>query len=153
MAEDHERNMLLALEQARKAGEAGNRAVGAVIVRDGEIVGLGANCRDSATDPTGHAETTALRDAAAKIGSLDYSGCTLYTTLEPCPMCAGAIVANDIATVVVGGMHTAENRRWGGYTVHKVIEMVGQGNEIITGVLADECNAVLHEWDVKQGRA
>lgn len=145
--------MRMAIEEAAKAGESGNRAVGAVIVRAGEVVARGGNCRESAVDPLGHAETSALRTMAAATGGLDFSGCTLYTTLEPCPMCAGAIAINNVPAIVVGVMHASGERRWGDYTVDKVIAMVGQGNTVESGVLADECNAVLHEWDVKQGRA
>ena len=150
---DDEKYMRIALDEARKAGDAGNRAVGAVIVRGDQIVGIGGNRRESDADPVGHAETTAMRDAVAKSGSLDFSGCTLYTTLEPCPMCCGAIAVNNIARVVVGAMHTPGNKRWGDYTVDKVTEMIGLGTEIVTPVLADECNAVLHDYDVKLGRA
>lgn len=150
---DHEKFMRIAIEEARKSGAAGNRAIGAVIVRSDEIVGIGGNQRESANDPLGHAETSALRDAAAKSGSLDFSGCTLYSTLEPCPMCCGAIAVNGIKLVVVGAMHHAGNRRWGGYTVEKVTAIIGIGTEIITPMLEDECNAVLSEYDTKLGRA
>jgi tRNA(adenine34) deaminase len=149
---DHEKFMRIAVEEARKAGAAGNRAVGAVIARGDEMVGIGGNQRESATDPLGHAETSAMRDAAAKSGSLDFAGCTLYTTLEPCPMCCGAIAVNGIELVVVGAMHTEGNRRWGEYTVRKVTAMIGQGTEIIDGVLQDDCDAVLREYDAQQGR-
>lgn len=149
---DHERWMKIALEQARIAGEAGNRAVGAVIVRDDQIVALGGNRRESGVDPLGHAETTAILDRVAKSGDLDFTGCTLYTTLEPCPMCCGAIAVNNIQTIVVGAMHTQGNRRWGDYTVNKVTEMIGQGAEIIEGILEDDCNATLKEFDAKLGR-
>ena len=154
MARDHEHYMRLALDEARKAGAAGNRAVGAVIVREDVVVGRGGNCRDSATDPTGHAETAALRDAAARAGSMDFSACTLYTTLEPCPMCCGAIIINNLPTVVIGAMHSGEAiGRMGDYTVHKLVAMMGKGNRIVTGVLTDECDAVLQEWEAKHGRA
>ena len=149
---DHEKYMRIAIDEARKSGAAGNRAVGAVIVRGDEIVGIGGNRRESAVDPLGHAETTALRDAVAKSGTLDFSGCILYSTLEPCPMCCGAIAVNGIELVVVGAMHNEGNRRWGDYTVEKVMAMVGVGTEIITPMLQDECNAVLEEYDVKLGR-
>ena len=149
---DHKHWMGIALQQARIAGQAGNRAVGAVIVYNDQVVALGGNRRESDIDPLGHAETTAMLDRVATSGNLDFSGCTLYTTLEPCPMCCGAIAVNGIEIVVVGAMHTAANRRWGGYTVRKVTEMIGQGTQIVDGVLADECNAVLAEWDAKQGR-
>lgn len=149
---DHTHWMGIALQQARIAGEAGNRAVGAVIVCNDQVVAHGGNRRESDIDPLGHAETTAMLDRVATSGNLDFSGCTLYTTLEPCPMCCGAIAVNGIEIVVVGAMHTAANRRWGDYTVRKVTEMIGQGTQIVDGVLADECNAVLAEWDAKQGR-
>ena len=149
---DHEKFMRRAVDEAHKAGAAGNRAIGSVITRGDEIVGIGANQRDSATDPLGHPEMCAIRNAVAKSGSLDFAGCTLYTTLEPCPMCCGAIAVNSIELVVVGAMHTDENRRWGEYTVRGVTTMIGQGTEIIDGVLQDDCEAALREWDARQGR-
>ena len=153
MAPEHEHYMRLALQEARKAGEAGNRAFGAVIVRGDAVVGQGGNCRESAMDPTGHAETTAIRDAVARLGSMDFSGCTIYATSEPCPMCCGAIAIYNIPTIVVGAMQTGVDRRYGDYTADKLIEMVGRGNQVIAGVLADDCHRALQAWDVKQGRA
>ena len=153
MPEQADEFMRLALEEANRAGEGGNRAVGAVIVREGIVLGRGGNRRERATDPTGHAEMAAIRDAVENTGSLDFSGCTLYTTLEPCPMCAGAIAINSIPAVVVGGLHEAEDRHWGAYTAQKLFQMVGKGTTIETGVLAAECGALLRAWDVKQGRA
>ncbi len=150
---NHDKWMRIAIDQARQSGAAGNRAVGAVILRGDEIVGIGGNQRESSIDPLGHAETTALRDAAAKTGMLDFSDCTLYTTLEPCPMCCGAIAVNNIARVVVGAMQNKSSRRWGDYSVQKVTDMIGVGTEIISPVLEEECNTVLHEYDVKLGRA
>ena len=152
MADDHESFMRIALEEARKAGEAGNRAVGAVVVRNGAVIGQGGNQRESAVDPAGHAEVTALRDAARRTGSLDFRGCTLYTTLEPCPMCCGAVVANNVPALVVGVMHAPGERRWGGYTVQQMLDIVGQGTAVDSGVLGAECAALLREWDAKQGR-
>ena len=153
MADDRERFMRLALEEARAAGEAGNRAIGAVVVRGDAVVGRGGNQRESATDPAGHAEIVALRDTARRSGSLDFSGCTLYTTLEPCPMCCGAMVANRVPAVVVGVMHAPAERRWGDYSVQQLLATVGQGTAVDMGVLEAECATLLHEWDVKQGRA
>ena len=153
MPRDHEHYMRLAIEEAIKTGKAGNRAVGSVIVRDDRVVGQGSNCVVTAVDPTGHAETVALRDAAAKSGSLDFSDCTIYTTLEPCPMCCGAIAINGIPTIVIGAMHRAAERRWGDYTAAQLIELVDKGNEIITGVLAEECDNVLYEWQAKNAKA
>jgi tRNA(adenine34) deaminase len=150
---DHLRWMNLALDEARKAGEAGNRAIGSVVVRDGSVVGRGGNCRESAVDPTGHAEIMALRDAGKALGQYDLTGCTLYTTFEPCPMCCGAVIANDVSAVVVGGRHGPEDRRWGDYTVEKLLAMTGRDQKVslTTGILAAECAAVLREWDERRG--
>ena len=155
MQQDHERFMRLALDEARKAGEVGNRAIGAVLVRDGAVVGRGGNCRESAVDPTGHAEIMALRDAGRTLGQYDLTGCTLYTTFEPCPMCCGAVIANDVSVVVVGGRHGPQDRRWGDYTVEKLLAMTGWDRKVglTTGILAEECVAVLREWDERRAAA
>jgi tRNA(adenine34) deaminase len=94
--------MRAALELAREAELAGEVPVGAVVVRTGEIVGRGFNHPISAHDPTAHAEIAALRDAARRIGNYRLSGCDLYVTLEPCIMCAGAILHARIARVIYG---------------------------------------------------
>ena len=96
----------------------------------------------------------ALRDHAARLGSLDFSDCTLYTTLEPCPMCCGAIIINNIPNVVIGAMHSGEAiGRMGDYTVHRLVEMMGKGTQVAVGVLAEDCDGVLQEWEMKRGRA
>ncbi len=94
--------MQLALEQARRAGEAGEVPVGAVVVVDDRVVAFAGNQRESTGDPTAHAEILALRHAAAETGGWRLSGATLYVTLEPCPMCAGAAVAARLRRVVFG---------------------------------------------------
>ena len=103
-------------------------------------------------DPTGHAEITALRDAGKTLGQVDLTRCTLYTTFEPCPMCCGAVIANDVSAVVVGGRHGVGDRRWGDYVVEKLLAMTGwdQRVDLTTGILADECTSVLREWDEKR---
>lgn len=88
----HERFMRMALEEARLAAEEGEIPVGAVIVQDGRIIARAHNLRESTGDPTAHAEILAIRQAAHCLGGRRLSGCTLYVTLEPCPMCAGALV-------------------------------------------------------------
>jgi tRNA(adenine34) deaminase len=97
-----ERFMRSALELAAQAAEAGEVPVGAVVVQQGEIVGRGYNQPISARDPTAHAEIVALRDAARAIGNYRLSGCELYVTLEPCAMCAGAIIHARLARLVYG---------------------------------------------------
>ncbi len=94
--------MAIALELAQAAGEAGEVPVGAILVRDGEIVGRGANAPIARHDPGAHAEMLALRDAAARLGNYRLPGTTLYVTLEPCAMCAGAILHARVARVVYG---------------------------------------------------
>lgn len=94
--------MLVALGLAAEAGKLGEVPVGAVVVKDGDVVGRGANSREASGDPTAHAEITALRQAAAATGSWRLTGSTLYVSLEPCPMCAGALVAARVSRLVFG---------------------------------------------------
>ena len=89
-----------ALEAAREAARLGEIPVGACIVRDGEILAVGYNTRESERDPLGHAEINAIRKACQRLGSWRLDGCVLYVTLEPCPMCAGAILNARISRVV-----------------------------------------------------
>lgn len=92
--------MRRALELAQLAAERGEVPVGAVLVRDSEVVGEGFNCPISSNDPTAHAEIRALRDAGQRLGNYRLPDTTLYVTLEPCPMCAGALVHARVARVV-----------------------------------------------------
>jgi tRNA(adenine34) deaminase len=94
--------MRMALELAGAAAAAGEVPVGAVVVKDGEVIGRGYNRPISSSDPTAHAEIVALREAAAKLGNYRLPGCDLYVTLEPCAMCVGAMVHARIAHVVYG---------------------------------------------------
>ena len=95
-----ERAMRRALDAAREAGRLGEVPVGAVVIRDGEVLAVAANERESLQDPTAHAEILALRRAAAALGTWRLTGCILYSTLEPCPMCAGAAHAARISRLV-----------------------------------------------------
>src|SRR5690348_3498979 len=92
--------MDLALAEARRAGEAGDVPVGAVVVLDGTVVAAAGNAREALGDPTAHAELLAVRQAAAALGSWRLSGATVYVTPEPCPMCAGALLAARVARLV-----------------------------------------------------
>jgi len=94
--------MALALDQAAQADRSGEVPVGAVVVLAGRVIGLGANARERRADPTAHAEILALRAAAAAVGNWRLTGATMYVTLEPCPMCAGALVAARVTRVVYG---------------------------------------------------
>jgi tRNA(adenine34) deaminase len=95
-----EKFMQIALELARSAGQAGEVPVGAVVTYEGEVIGRGANARVSGADPTAHAELVAVREAAKALRSWQLTGATLYVTLEPCPMCAGALVAARVSRLV-----------------------------------------------------
>ena len=151
MQQNHERFMRMALEEAAKAGAEGNMAVGSVIVRGDGVVAPGRNLVTTTVDPTAHAETVALREAAKAAGDVDLSGCVLYTTFEPCPMCCGAIMVSGIKTLVLGARHPTGQSRFRSYTVEKLIEMSGWGDrlQVVTGVLPQEGVQIRQEWDAK----
>ncbi len=99
---DDERFMREALKEARRAADKGEVPVGAVIVHDGQIIGRGHNLRERLGDPTAHAEMLAIREAALEQGGWRLNGCTLYVTMEPCPMCAGAAILGRLQRLVYG---------------------------------------------------
>ena len=141
MTEEHERFMRVALEEAAKAGAEGNMAVGSIIVRDGSVVARGRNLVSTTLDPTAHAETVALREAGPALGGVDYTGCTLYTTFEPCAMCCGALMTSGISTLVMGARHQATEDRQTDYTVERLLELARWSDkiELVTGILTREC--------------
>ena len=130
---DEERFMRMALDEAHKAFEADEVPIGAVIVHNGRIVARGHNLTETLTDVTAHAEMQAITAAATTIGGKYLTGCTLYVTVEPCLMCAGALGWSQISRIVYGaadekrGYHT-----FCGQPFHKKTEVTG-------GVLAEEC--------------
>lgn len=101
-AEEHLFFMEEAIREAEKAAALGEIPIGAVVVCDGQIVGRGHNLREQEHDPTAHAEICALRQAGKTLGGWRLSGCTLYVTMEPCPMCCGALINSRVETVVFG---------------------------------------------------
>ena len=147
MPGDHERFMRIALDEAARGKAEGNVAVGSVIVQGDTVVARGRNLVMSTFDPTAHAETVALREAGNATKRVDFSGATLYTTFEPCPMCCGAILAGGISTLVMGGRPGPAERRWGEYTVERLIEFAERSGtiQVVTGVLTQECA------DIRQG--
>ena len=102
LTEENYRFMDEAIEEAKKAYEKGEVPIGAVVVKDGQVIGRGHNLRESSNDPTTHAEMIAIKDAAQKMESWRLVGCDIYVTLEPCPMCAGAIINSRIEGVYYG---------------------------------------------------
>ena len=137
--------MRAALELARQAEAAGEVPVGAVVVRDGVIIGRGFNAPISRHDPSAHAEMMALRDAAQNIGNYRLVGCELFVTLEPCLMCAGAIMHARIARLVYG----ASDPKTGacGSVLNVFSEQrLNHHAEVVAGVLADECGLMLSNF-------
>jgi len=137
--------MSAALEQARLAQAAGEVPVGAVVVRDGEIVGAGFNAPISRHDPTAHAEIRALRVAARRLGNYRLPECELYVTLEPCAMCVGAMLHARIARLVYG----AADPKTG--ACGSVIDLFAEARlnhhaTVTPGVMAGECAALLREF-------
>lgn len=143
--------MRLALEQARRAQQQGEVPVGAVVVRDGEVIGVGFNQPIGAHDPSAHAEIRALRAAAQRLGNYRLVGCDLYVTLEPCAMCAGAIQHARIARVIYG----AADPKTG--ACGSVVDLFDDARlnhhaRVRAGVLADECAALLSSFFASRRR-
>lgn len=135
--------MSLALQQAHKSGE--DVPVGCVIVLDSQIIGQGHNERESAGDPTAHAEIVAIRQAAKAIGGWRLSGATLYTTLEPCPMCAEAIIQSRIASVVFGAYDNvsgALGSKFNLFCKGRIYPLP----EVLAGVEEDACRQLLVDY-------
>ena len=145
--------MRLAFEDARQAYAAGNRPVAAIIVRDDAIIASGRNTVFADRDPTAHAEVEAIRVACRSLDTLDLAGATLYSTLEPCPMCLWMILEAKIARVVLGARHAALKRTdTGDYSVETFLALTRRPLEIVTGVLEKECVELRLRWMQEQGK-
>lgn len=138
--------MQQALIEARAAGESGDIPIGAVVVdAHGTLLAAAGNRREADQDPTAHAEVLALREAARQVGDWRLSDCTLVVTVEPCPMCAGAIVLSRISTLVLGAWNDdygAAGSRWDLVRDRRLNHQV----EVVGGIRADECSALLKEF-------
>lgn len=141
----HEHWMRQALDQARAAFEQNEVPVGAVIVHNETIIGFGCNQRETLQDPTAHAEIIAITQAAQSLGSWRLLDCTLYVTLEPCPMCAGAIVQARIPTVVYG---TTDMKAGACHSLFQITDdaRLNHRSTVIGGVLQDDCRDILREF-------
>lgn len=136
-----------ALRLARIALESNDVPVGAVVLSpDGAIVGRGRNERELTGDPTAHAEVVALRDAAAATGTWNLTDHTLVVTLEPCVMCAGAILNSRISKVVFGAWDDKAGAAGSVTDVLRTRTLPARVNEVVGGVRADECSALLTEF-------
>ena len=140
-----QRYMAAALDEARAAGARGEVPVGAVVVADGRAVASAGNEREASADPTAHAEVLALRRAAAELGSWRLEGATVYVTLEPCPMCAGALLAARVRRVVFAAPDPKAGACGSLYNLC-VDPRLNHEVEVVPGVAGDEAGAVLREW-------
>ena len=142
---EREAYMSLALELAREAAAEGEVPVGCVIAGpDGAVIGRGRNRREETGDATAHAELEAIRQACAALGDWRLSGCTLTVTLEPCPMCAGAIISARIPTVVYGAREPAFGSC--GSVIDLFSEGYGHRPAVYPGVLREDCAALLRDF-------
>ena len=142
---ERETYMSLALELAREAAACGEVPVGAVVVDGaGRVIGQGRNRREESGDATAHAELEAIREACRSLGDWRLEGCALYVTLEPCPMCTGAIINARIPTVVFG----AREANFGscGSVIDLFSERYGHRPAVYPGVLCGECAAALRDF-------
>lgn len=160
MPPDHDRFMREALKEAAVARERGNMAVGAVIVRDGEILARGRNESGSSFDPSAHAEVTAIRQLtsvrrlpipAMQADSGPYAGAVLYATVEPCPMCCWLACITGLSEIVIGARHADLNIPFGQYGIEKLIALTGRRMKLTTGVLVDECAAACRSGPFQAG--
>ncbi|WP_421117885.1 nucleoside deaminase [Aquihabitans daechungensis] len=139
---DDDAAMALALDLARAAAAAGEVPVGAVVVLDDQVIAARANEREASGDPTAHAEVLAIRDAAAAIGDRRLRTATLVVTLEPCPLCAGAVWAAQLGRVVFGAADLKAGAMGSLYNV-AVDQRLNHTTEVVSGLRADESAALL----------
>jgi tRNA(adenine34) deaminase len=160
MYSDYEQFMALALEEARKAADTGNIAVGAIIVRNGDVLSRGHNMVESTFDISAHAEAVAIRNMTMSLRQLNsssqaasgpFAGAVLCTTLEPCPMCLWLTCIAGISTLVVGARHADLEIPFGDYRVEELVRMTGRNIELVTGVLADQCVSLCRQSGMKPG--
>ena len=137
--------MRIAIEEAEIAASLGESPIGAVIVQDGKVVGRGHNTTETAKDPTCHAEMNAIRDAAKNLGGWRLPRCDMYVTLEPCSMCAGAIVLARIEHLYIG---TLDPKSGACLSLANIPsdDRLNHQVELHTGILQQECSAILKEF-------
>jgi len=143
---DSDRNfMAVAIAEARAGLDHEDVPIGCVVARGGEVLAAAGNEREAAQDPTAHAEILALRAAARAVGSWRLEGCTVYVTLEPCAMCAGALVLARVDRLVIGAMDPKAGAVGSLYDIARD-DRLNHQIEVVTGVRADECGALLREF-------
>lgn len=134
-----------ALQEAKKAYHIEEVPIGAVIVKDGEIIARGHNLRETYKDPTLHAEIVAIREAAKKLGGWRLSGCELYVTIEPCPMCAGAIIQARIERVIYGARDPKAGCAGSLYNLLTDFRFNHRA-DVVPGVMEEECRGILQKF-------
>ncbi len=134
-----------ALKEAAKAMELKEVPIGAVIVKDGAVIARGYNLRETSKDPTAHAEILAIREAASVLGGWRLHGCDLYVTIEPCPMCAGAILMARIDRLIVGAMDPKAGAAGSLLNIPED-ERFNHQTAIIRGVLEEECSGIMRTF-------
>ena len=141
----HEQYMELALKEEEKAAGLGEVPIGAVIVKEGQVVAKAHNMREQWLDATAHAEVIAIREACEKLRNWRLSGCTLYVTVEPCPMCAGAMYNTRLDTVIFG---CRDNRAGAVESLFNVLShpLLNHQPQVIGGILEDKCAAVVKKF-------
>ena len=141
--------MRVAIEAARVAEENDDVPIGAVIVHNSKIIGKAYNQREQLQDPTAHAEIIALTQAAAAIGSWRLEGCTMYVTLEPCPMCAGALVLSRMDRLIFG---CDDSKAGACKSLYNIVqdERLNHRLEVTSGVLREECSRLLQDFFQKR---
>ena len=137
--------MRLALEEAQKAAAEGEIPVGAVLVKDGNVIAQAHNRRENNHDPTAHAEMLCMRQAAKALGDWRLRGCTLYVTLEPCPMCAGAMVMSQLSGCVFGAADEKQGCCGSVYDLPGDPALAGQ-TKWQSGVMAEECGKMMSDF-------
>ena len=137
--------MHMALAEAQKAADEGEIPVGAVLVKDGEVIASAHNTREATHDPTAHAELLCLREGARRLGDWRLRGCTLYVTLEPCPMCAGAMVMSQLTHCIYGAADERQGCCGSVYDLPGDAALSGV-TSWQSGVMAEECGQLMRDF-------
>ena len=137
-----------ALREAEEAFDLGEVPIGAVIIKDDEIIARGHNLTETTKDPTAHAEMIAIREAAEKLGGWRLPGCSLYVTIEPCSMCAGAMVWSRIEKLYIGAM---DPKAGACGSVFNIVEedKLNHRIDVERGIMAEECSAIMKQFFVQ----
>ena len=146
---DDQKYMAMAMSEARKAAELGEIPIGAVLVLDGEVIAKAHNMRETWQDATAHAETIVIREACKKLNRWRLTGATLYVTIEPCPMCAGAIVMSRISRLVYG---SPDSKAGAAESLFNVVNNPALNHmvDVTAGVCSEECTQVMKDFFKKR---